>query len=144
VDIVHERCAALDVSKRDAKVCVRMPGKRRGTFTHEVTTWGATTSQVLALREFLVAERVTVVVMEATGDYWKPFYPARRRPGRVAGQRPAREEPARAQDGRLRRAVACATRCARPGARITRAARAGARTTRSNSHAHPFHLGALA
>ncbi len=32
------------------------------------------TNQVLALREHLIAERVTLVVMEATGDYWKPFY----------------------------------------------------------------------
>jgi hypothetical protein len=28
---------------------------------------------VLALREHLITEQVTVVVMEATGDYWKPF-----------------------------------------------------------------------
>lgn len=74
VDVVHERCAALDISKRDAKVCVRVPGKRRGTFTSQVTTWGATSNQVLALREFLLAAGVTAVVIEATGDYWKPFY----------------------------------------------------------------------
>jgi hypothetical protein len=35
-----------------------------------VTTWVAVTSQILALREHLVAERVTLVVMEATSDYW--------------------------------------------------------------------------
>jgi len=29
--------------------------------------------QILALREHLLAERVSCVVMEATGDYWKPF-----------------------------------------------------------------------
>ena len=39
-----------------------------------MTTWGAVTNQVLALREHLIAEQVTLVVMEATGDYWKPFY----------------------------------------------------------------------
>jgi len=39
-----------------------------------VTTWGSMTNQVLALREHLVAQRVTCAVMEATGDYWKPFY----------------------------------------------------------------------
>ena len=39
-----------------------------------MTTWGSTTNQILALREHLVAEQVTCVVMEATGDYWKPFY----------------------------------------------------------------------
>ncbi len=32
------------------------------------------TNQILALREHLVAEQVTCAVMEATGDYWKPFY----------------------------------------------------------------------
>ncbi len=39
-----------------------------------VTTWGSTTSQILALREHLIGEQVTSAVMEATGDYWKPFY----------------------------------------------------------------------
>jgi transposase len=39
-----------------------------------VTTWGATTSQILALKDHLVAAEVTLVVMEATSDYWKPFY----------------------------------------------------------------------
>lgn len=34
-----------------------------------VRTWGAVTNQVLALREHLVAQQVTLVVMEATGDY---------------------------------------------------------------------------
>ena len=32
------------------------------------------TSQVLALRGHLIVEQVTCAVMEATGDYWKPFY----------------------------------------------------------------------
>jgi transposase len=32
------------------------------------------TNQILALREHLAAERVSCVVMEATSDYWKPFY----------------------------------------------------------------------
>lgn len=74
MEILHSRCAALDVSKRDAKVCVRVPGKRAGTFANTVTTWGATTNQVLALREYLLEQQVTLVVMEATGVYWKPFY----------------------------------------------------------------------
>jgi hypothetical protein len=33
VDILHERCAGLDIGKKDAKVCVRTPNaRRRGTF----------------------------------------------------------------------------------------------------------------
>ena len=39
-----------------------------------MTTWGSVTNQVLALRDHLVAEQVTLIVMEATSDYWKPFY----------------------------------------------------------------------
>ena len=34
---------------------------------------GSTTRQILALREHLVDEQVSLVVIEATGDYWKPF-----------------------------------------------------------------------
>jgi transposase len=75
VEVVHQRCAGLDISKRDAKVCVRLAGEgRRGRAWETVTTWGATTNQVLALRDHLVEQRVTLVVMEATGSYWKPFY----------------------------------------------------------------------
>lgn len=75
MDVLHERCAGLDISKKDAKVCVRTPStKRRGSFTNQTTTWGSTTNAVLALREHLLAANVSLVVIEATSDYWKPFY----------------------------------------------------------------------
>jgi transposase len=75
VDVLHERCAGVDISKKDAKACVRTPStKRRGSFTTGTTTWGSTTNAVLALREYLLAARVTLVVIEATSDYWKPCY----------------------------------------------------------------------
>lgn len=32
------------------------------------------TRQIMELRDHLISERVSLVVMEATGDYWKPFY----------------------------------------------------------------------
>ncbi len=74
MDVVHPRCAGIDISKRDAKVCVRIAHSGRGRAKSTVTTWGAVTNQVLALRDHLIAEQVTLVVMEATSDYWKPFY----------------------------------------------------------------------
>jgi transposase len=74
MDIIHYRCAGLDISKRDAKVCVRVQQPDQARAKSKVTTWGSTTNAILALREFLVAEAVTLVVMEATSDYWKPFY----------------------------------------------------------------------
>jgi len=74
MEIQHERCAGMDVSKRDVKVCVRTPGKRHRTFNKQITVWGATAGEVRSLTEYLVAQEVTLVVMEATGSYWKPFY----------------------------------------------------------------------
>jgi len=74
MEVVHPRCAGIDVSKRDAKVCVRIAGVGRRKANSPVTTWGAVTNQVLALRDHLVDAKVTLVVMEATSDYWKPFY----------------------------------------------------------------------
>lgn len=74
MDVMHPRCAGIDCSKKDAKVCIRVQGQGRRATAATVTTWGATTSQILALREHLVAANVTCVVIESTSDYWKPFY----------------------------------------------------------------------
>ncbi|TCO35579.1 transposase [Kribbella steppae] len=74
MEVVHGRCAGLDISKKDAKVCVRVAGAGRRKTVETVTTWGSMTSQILALRDHLATQQVTCVVMEATSDYWKPFY----------------------------------------------------------------------
>jgi transposase len=74
MEVIHPRCAGIDCSKRDAKVCVRVQGGGRRATARTVTTWGSTTAEVLALREHLVAERVECVIIESTSDYWKPFY----------------------------------------------------------------------
>ena len=73
MEVVHPRCAGIDISKKDAKVCVRVQGSGRKRTAASVTTWGSMTNQILALREHLLVEKVTCVVMEATGAYWKPF-----------------------------------------------------------------------
>ena len=72
MEVVHSRCAGLDISKKDAKVCVRVAGSGRRKTVETVTTWSSMTNQILALREHLIAERITCAVMEATGDYRKP------------------------------------------------------------------------
>jgi hypothetical protein len=74
MNVIHPRCAGLDISKRDAKVCVRVAGTGRARAAETVTTWSSMTSQILALREHMSSEQVSCVVMEATSDYWKPFY----------------------------------------------------------------------
>ena len=63
MDVIHPRCAGVDVSKRDAKVCVRVAGVGRAKARSTVTTWGSVTNQVLALRDHLIVEEVTLVVM---------------------------------------------------------------------------------
>lgn len=74
MEVLHPRCAGLDVSKKDAKVCVRAVPEGRVRAVEETTTWSSMTADILQLREHLVAAQVTCVVMESTGDYWKPFY----------------------------------------------------------------------
>jgi transposase len=73
MDTVHERCAGIDISKTDVKVCIRVPGvgaRRR----REVRTFSTMTRDLLAMRDWLLAERITVAGMEATGAYWKPVF----------------------------------------------------------------------
>ena len=74
MEVMHPRCAGIDVSIRDAKVCIRIQGNGNRRTSSTVTTWGSMTNQILGLRDHLAAQQVTVVVMEATGDYWRPFY----------------------------------------------------------------------
>jgi transposase len=74
MDVVHNRCAGIDISKRDAKVCVRIATNGDKKAESKVTTFGSVTNQILSLRDYLIQQNVTLVVMEATSDYWKPFY----------------------------------------------------------------------
>jgi transposase len=74
MEVVHPRCAGIDISKKDAKVCIRIQGSGGRRTSSTVTTWGAMTNEILALKDFLVEQQVTVAVMESTSDYWRPFY----------------------------------------------------------------------
>ena len=59
MEIVHGRCAGMDVSKRDAKVCVRVAGRGRRKTVETVRTWASTTNAILRLREHLITEQVS-------------------------------------------------------------------------------------
>jgi transposase len=71
VELVVARCAGLDVAKDEVVACVRAPGGESGR-RQEVRTFQTFTSGLEALADWLAAEAVTQVVMEATGQYWKP------------------------------------------------------------------------
>ena len=69
---VHERVAGIDVAKASAAVCLRTPDK-----PHCSQVWldvAAVMGSVTELGRMLLAERVEVVTMEATSDYWKIWY----------------------------------------------------------------------
>jgi transposase len=69
---VLERAGAIDVAKASAKVCVRLAGStRRITRVWDVA---ATTSAIMALADELAELRVERIVLEATSDYWRPFF----------------------------------------------------------------------
>ena len=73
MEVVVERCAGLDVHQKTVMACVRSPGegKKREEKVREFTTF---TSGLRELRDWLKAEGVTQVAMEATGIYWRPVW----------------------------------------------------------------------
>jgi transposase len=79
VELIVERAAALDVGKDEVVACIRVPdpggaGRGRRQRRQEVRTYPTFTSSLEALADWLQAEGVTQVVMEATGQYWKPCW----------------------------------------------------------------------
>lgn len=72
MEVVHPRCAGLDVHKDVIVACVRLVGS--GGVQQEVRKFGATSAELLTLSEWLSDCRCTHVAMEATGVYWKPVW----------------------------------------------------------------------
>lgn len=72
MEVVHPRCAGLDVHADTVVACVRIAERARAR--HEVRTFSTTTKALGALREWLVGEGVTHAAMESTGVYWKPVW----------------------------------------------------------------------
>ena len=73
VDVLIDRCAGLDVHQKTVAVCVRSPGAAKNR-REEVRTFRTFLGELARMREWLIAEEVTHVAMEATGVYWKPVW----------------------------------------------------------------------
>jgi transposase len=73
VDVIIARCCGLDVHQKTVVACVRIQGPT-GQVAQEVRTFGTTTAQVRALKDWLEGQGVTHVAMEATGVLWKPIW----------------------------------------------------------------------
>jgi transposase len=72
MEVLYPHCAGLDVHKDTVVACVRH--MVNGTVKREVRTFKTTTKELLALSEWLAAEKCTHIAMEATGVYWKPVW----------------------------------------------------------------------
>jgi transposase len=72
MEVIHERCAGLDVHKETVVGCWRV--RERGEVRHEVRRFATTTAGLLELADWLQAAGCTHVAMEATGVYWKPVW----------------------------------------------------------------------
>ena len=73
MEVVVERQSALDVHKAQVTACVRLPDGQ-GDRRELVEQFATTVAGLLVLADWLRAHQVTHVVMEATGDYWKPIW----------------------------------------------------------------------
>lgn len=66
MEVIHDRCAGLDIHKKLIVVCVILRGVR------ETRRFGAMTADLLDLRDWLLEVGCTHAAMESTGSYWKP------------------------------------------------------------------------
>ena len=74
MEVMVDRCAGLDIGKDEVVGCVRTPllsGRGRSS---ELRTFPTFTSGLEQLADWLTANGVVEVVMEATGQYWKPIW----------------------------------------------------------------------
>jgi transposase len=75
VDVLVARCAGLDVGKDEVQACVRVPDPDNpGERWSQTRTFCTFTSGLEQLADWLAGHGVTQVVMEATGQYWKPIW----------------------------------------------------------------------
>lgn len=72
MEVLHARCAGLDVHQKTVVGSVRVTVRRK--VTRETKTFGTTTGELLALSDWLSSFGVTHVAMESTGVFWKPIW----------------------------------------------------------------------
>jgi transposase len=72
MNVMHPHCAALDLGKDVLVAAVRV--QDGASVERACRTYGTTSHQLLELSSWLSSHRVTHVVMEATGSYWKSVW----------------------------------------------------------------------
>jgi len=73
MQVIHSRCAGLDVHSATVVACVMITAAD-GTVSKEIKTFGTMTKDLLELGDWLKSYQITHAAMESTGSYWKPVY----------------------------------------------------------------------
>ena len=73
MEVLHPRCAGLDVHKDSVVAALRLT-EADGSVQRVVKTFATTTPGLLALSDWLEQHGCSHVVMEATGIYWRPVW----------------------------------------------------------------------
>jgi transposase len=71
--VTFSHCAGLDVHKKSIVACTLTPSGS-GAVQRQTRTFGTMTADLLALADWLTQQEVTHVVLESTGEFWKPVY----------------------------------------------------------------------
>ena len=73
--LYRDRVCGIDIGKAGMAATIRVPSdKNPARRAQETREFGTTKREVLALADWLRCWQVPAVVMEATGDYWKPVF----------------------------------------------------------------------
>jgi transposase len=72
MNIVHERCAGLDVHKKTVVACLLVCAAT-GKPHKEVRTFSTMTPDIVRMRDWLKSLDITHVAMQSTGVFWKPI-----------------------------------------------------------------------
>jgi len=72
MEVIYPRCSGLDVHKRFVVACLSIIEK--GQRHKELRQASTMTSDILALKAWLLAAGCRQIAMESTGVYWKPIF----------------------------------------------------------------------
>jgi transposase len=73
--LYRDRVCGIDIGKAGMAATIRVPSDANpARRAQETRSFGTTKREVLALADWLRSWQVPAVVMEATGDYWKPVF----------------------------------------------------------------------
>jgi transposase len=73
MQVIHERCAALDVHKKTVVTTIMLT-QADGSVQEETRTFLTMPADLLALGDGLASHDIEVIALESTGGFWRPVF----------------------------------------------------------------------